>query len=272
MTRARSRATRGRTRPGRLARLDAWLVDQERWLLGRTDGPWAHAVAVDVGLGSDPVTSVQAAVAWRTCHPGLPVIAVDVDVHRVAHAATVAGDVLDVRRGGFDLPLQPDEPARLVRAMNLLRPYRARAVPDAHRRLATALLPGGLLIDGTSDTDGHLLAAHLLRRTDAGLHREGLLLSTDLTRGFAPIAFRDVLPRDLRRRVVPGEAIHQLIADWTAAWTTVRDAGARTPVEAWRASTAALAAVRGDVDLSRAEVGDLVWRPPGGVPAPAVWP
>ena len=75
----------------------------------------------------------------------------------------------------------------------------------AHRTMGAALLPGGLLLEATTDREGAVAVAHLLRRHDAGLSREGLLFATDFHAGFAPAMFGRYLPRDLQpgRRPLP---------------------------------------------------------------------
>lgn len=266
-----STPSRGRTAPGRLAALDAWVCHAERDLLLRRDGPWALAPYVDVGLGDTPVTTLESAAALRTVRPDLLVLGIDHDAARVAAAAPYADAFTTFREGGFDLP----PPVRLARVLNVLRQYPPAALPDIHRRLGAAVLPGGLVLEGTSDARGGVLVTHLLRRDPDGaspLVREGLLFHTDFSQGFAPLLFRDRLPRDLRR-VAPGTAHHTFFAAWTAAWSEGRDAARgsaeETPRARFVASVTGLAArVPGiDPDPWLAANGYLVWRPPGGVPA-----
>ncbi len=78
-------------------------------------------------------------------------------------------------------------------------------------------------MEGSTDVQGGITVVHLLRRTSEGLSREALLFHTDFHQGFAPLLFRDWLPRDLRRRVQPDEPIH----DFFAAWTRGLEEGAR---------------------------------------------
>lgn len=261
------RKTRGRTSPGRLRGLDAYLLHEERGLLAREEGPWARAAVVDVGFGEHPWTTLDSARAFRTVHPALPVVGVDLDPERVASAGEHADALTEFRHGGFSLPLRPGETVRLIRVMNLLRGYRSEDVPGVHQTLGDALLEGGLLVEGSSDTPGAVLAAHLLRRGPEGLVREALLFHTDFSRGFAPVLFRDWLPRDLRRRVKPGEPIHSFFAHWTGAWEDARSAGPLSPPEAFRASVLGLAErVEGLVtEPWLLEHGYVLWRPRGGV-------
>jgi hypothetical protein len=124
-------------------------------------------------------------------------------------------------------------------------------------------------VEGSADPAGSITVAHLLRREEQGLSREALLFHTDFVHGFAPLLFRDWLPRDLRRRVRPGEPIHAFLEQWTAAWKSVREAHATAgPAEAFLRSAEALArSVEGiDTDGWLLEHGYLRWRPTQGVP------
>ncbi|WP_426750550.1 methylase [Myxococcus sp. Y35] len=262
--------TRGRTSRGRLRALDAYLCRCERPLLERNEGPWAHAVFVDVGFGEHPWTTLESAQAFRALNPELTVVGVELDAERAAAAQADADARTHFRQGGFELPLRADEPARLVRAMNLLRQGAPERVPEVHRTLAGYLLPSGLLVEGSADATGAVLSAHLLRRASdaAGMpFREGLLFYTDFSHGFAPVLFRDWLPRDLRRRVRPGEPIHDFFAAWSAAWQQARAAGHVRPPDAFREAACGLATrVDGvETDPWLLSHGYVVWRPKGGV-------
>ncbi len=263
--------TRGRTSRGRLRALDAYLCHRERELLTRRDGPWGRAVFADVGFGEHPWTTLESAEAFRALQPELPVIGVELDAERARAAGAHADARTHFRQGGFELPLGADEPARLVRAMNLLRQGPPERVPDVHRTLGRYLLPSGLLVEGSTDPTGAVLTAHLLRRgadgTEPLLTREALLFHTDFSHGFAPLLFRDWLPRDLRRRVRPGEPIHAFFSEWVAAWEQARVAGHTPPPDAFREAALRLAARMGDVEADPwlALQGYLVWRPHGGV-------
>lgn len=252
---------RGRTRPGRLALLDALLCQRERALLCRTDGPYAHAVYVDVGLGDQPDTTFESARSFRALAPGLRSIGVDIDPVRVQRGQQQQELQVELRQGGFDLPLMASEPVRLVRAMNVLRNYPEAQVPEIHAQLCERLLPGGLLVEGSSSRRAGNLCAHLIRREHAGMRREALCFASDFREGFAPRMFRDCLPRDLRRHVRNGEAIGQLLGAWQAAFEHVRTQGRRTPRQLFDDSARALEALlpRGALDLRWLTLGCLLW-------------
>ncbi|MGV3624568.1 MAG: hypothetical protein ACO1OB_27360 [Archangium sp.] len=184
------RNVRNRTRSGRLAALDAWLLNEVPELL---DG---RGCVVDVGFGLTPVTTEELALAI----PKVRVVGVD------RHEAK--SELVELRVGGFEV-VEQLAPVAVVRAMNVLRGYREEEVEPARDAMCRGLIPNGLLIEGSTDTDGHVLVAHLRR----GSSRQ-LLFHTDFARGFSPWLFRDWLPRELRRSAKPGTWIHDALTAW----------------------------------------------------------
>jgi hypothetical protein len=267
--RAPERRTRGRTARSRLQALDVYLSHCERALLERQEGPWREAAFIDLGFGEHPWTTLESAEAFRAVNPALRVIGVEAEEARATAAAAEHEDALThFRHGGFDWATTEGQPARLVRAMNILRQYRPEEVEAAHARLGHALLPGGLLVEGSTDTPGSITVVYLLRRGPEGLRREALLFHTDFRRGFAPWLFRDWLPRDWRRRVRPGAPLHTFFAEWTEAWSQAREQGAREPTDSFRESARLLSRTQPGVSTEPwlLEHGYLRWQPPGGVP------
>lgn len=199
MPTAPTRDVRPRTRPGRLAALDAWLLENERAL---HDG---RGVLLDVGYGQAPVTTLEWARSARALNPALKVIGLE--------RRPGTHDELELREGDFST-CASFGPAAIIRAMNVLRGYREAEVPSIHAALGAALVEGGLVVEGSTDTEGHVTVAWLLRKRGEALHKEALLFHTDFSRGFSPWLFRDWLPRELRRRAQPGTAIHALLTRW----------------------------------------------------------
>lgn len=239
---------RARTRAGRLGALDAWLVHE------RASTLTASALVLDVGFGLEPVTTEELARAVRAVQPALRVVGVERDAARV-----VAGQGVEVVRGDF-ASLAGLGPAGVVRAMNVLRGYREDEVPAIHAALGAALADGGVLLEGSTDAEGHVTAAWLFSRRGGVVAREALLFHTDFSRGFSPWLFRDVLPRDLRRRVKPGEPVHRFLSAWAAA----ADAGGvgRSPAERFAASLPGVDGLEA-TDWERAH-GYARWRKAGG--------
>jgi hypothetical protein len=158
----------------------------------------------------------------------LPVLGIEIDPERVAAALPFREARVDFRLGGFNLPLgkwsdNVPESVRVVRAFNVLRQYDPEAVSPAYARLAESVLPGGLLVEGTSDPPGQVWVAHVMRRSEAAplapdaWRREALVFSTNFRQGFDPAAFQAVMPKDLIHRVVEGEPIHAFFAAWKQA-------------------------------------------------------
>lgn len=223
--------TRGKTARNRLRRVDAFVARYDPSLVRRSDGPFARAWAVDLGYGAEPFTTLEMAARLRGLNPALPVLGVEIEPERVAAALPFADDLTAFRLGGFNLPLQggsgdapggPAETVRLIRAFNVLRQYGEAEVAPAWARLGRSLLPGGLLVEGTSDPPGRLWVANVLRKPgqeggDAPLLYEALVFSTNFRTEFDPGAFQPVLPKNFIHRVVPGEAIHRFFTDWKRA-------------------------------------------------------
>lgn len=217
-------ATRGKTAPNRLRRLDLWLLRTERDLVGRDD----PTPFVDLGYGRVPLTTLESARSLRRLNPQLPVLGVEVDPNRVAEGAPYEDAITAFRRGGFELPLDsmPGDPktARVIRAMNVLRQYEEPAARQAWRVMGERLAPGGLLIEGTSSPFGRVMAVQLLRAGEGELQDAGLLFSTNFRtpETLHPGLFRGVLPKHLIHRMVPGTDIHRFMNDWEACWERAR--------------------------------------------------
>lgn len=208
---------RARTRPGRLSALDRWLIHEAP--------PAPGSLVVDLGFGESPVTVYELADALRTALGEMSVLGLEREPCRVPAAPWPASVQL-----ATVWPLAST--AKVVRAMNVLRGLSAPEAIALQTQLGALLAEGGLLLEGSSDTEGHLLTCHLARRVGSALHFEGLLFFSDLERGYSPWQFRDWLPRDLRRSAQPGTAIHELLSTWAAC---IERSGARTPRERFEA-------------------------------------
>ncbi|MCB0241484.1 MAG: methylase, partial [Anaerolineae bacterium] len=174
----------------------------------------------------DPVTALESAARLRRLNPQLPVLGVEIDPERVAVAQPFADALTAFRLGGFNLPLKPGESVRCIRAFNVLRQYEESEVAGAYDLLARSLLPGGLLVEGTSEPFGRLWVANVVRRGEGTegnegkqgkLAHEALVFSTNFRLGFDPADFQAVLPKNLIHRVVPGEQINDFFATWKRA-------------------------------------------------------
>ena len=239
-SRPQGQPTRGKTAPNRLRRVDTFLAGYDPSLFRRADGPFSRALFVDLGFGAEPVTTLESAARLRRLNPVLPVLGVEIDAERVAAAQPYAAPDTSFRLGGFNLPLEQGETVRCIRAFNVLRQYDEDAVAGAYALLGNCLLPGGLLVEGTSEPHGGLWVANVLRKraaerrdgkegkeggegkkgkegtegTGGGLVHEALVFSTNFRNGFEPGDFQPVLPKNLIHRVVPGEPVYDFFAAW----------------------------------------------------------
>ena len=239
------RPTRGKTAPNRLRKTDTFLAVAFPALVRHLRGLY-----VDLGYGAYPVTTAETWRRLRRLDPRARVLGVEIDPARVAEAQPHAAPGLEFRHGGFDLPLRPGEAVAVIRAFNVLRQYDEAAVAGALAALGARLAEGGLLIEGTSDPHGRLVAFNLFRRA-GGLERGGVVLAPRLGADFAPRALRAVLPKAFIHHAEPAGAIDRFFSAWDAAWQRARG-GARTPRQRFVAAAHGLAE-RGEYALDRRE-------------------
>ena len=259
--------TRGKTARNRLRRVDNFVAVYDPRLLSRRDGAFQDAVWVDLGYGGEPFTALETASRWRRVAPDLHGVGIEIEPERVERALPFADASMEFRLGGFNMPLDPERPARLVRAFNVLRQYPPEAVDEALADLAVGVLPGGLLIEGTSDPPGRVWVANVLRRQAPDLEpwrREALVFSTNFRSGLDPLLWQAVLPKDLIHRMEPGHHIHDFFEHWkeslrdTRSWS---DWGARQ----WFGAAASRLREHGyRIDLRRRRLrqGFLIWQRP----------
>lgn len=207
---------------------------------------------VDVGFGVSAVTTLELAQAF----PGHHVVGLEQDPVRV-EAARREFPQLELVAGGLEV-LANEPPALVLRVANVARGLTREAAAALHDQVAPLLVDGGVCLEGSTDVEGHVTAFWVLRRRGVACVREALVLHTDGVRGFSPMLFRDVLPRDLRRDVKPGTPIAALLADWTAAWEAARGP---EPMGSFVTSVTRLAERRTDVAATHVERGFCLWRP-----------
>ena len=202
--------TRGTTNPNRLRRCDRWLAGPAAWRLRRcVDVP----VVVDLGYGASPVTAVELHDRLRRVRPDLEVVGIEIDPERVAAGRLLERPGLSFRRGGFEVPLD-GRSATVVRAFNVLRQYPEEEVAGAWATVCERLTPDGLLVDGTCDELGRL-------STWVAVEPGGpvsLTLSWHLRGLDTPSVIAERLPKALIHRNVPGEAVHDYLADLDRHW------------------------------------------------------
>ena len=210
--------TRGKTASNRLRRVDNFILLYEPSLLTRTDGMFSDAIFVDLGYGFDARTTLESASRFRRVNPDLKILGVEIDKERVENALPFADEKTFFRLGGFNLPLKENERVRLIRAFNVLRQYEEKDFAPAYERLAQYVLPGGLMIEGTSTPYGQIWTANVARKLESGKWgMEALVFSTNFRLGFDVEEFQTVLPKNLIHHVQKGEPIYGFFEAWKAS-------------------------------------------------------
>jgi hypothetical protein len=171
-------------------------------------------LVVDLGYGATPITTVEMAARLRTVRPDVRVLGLELDADRVA-AGEAAADPpwLEFRRGGFELAGR--RPV-LLRAFNVLRQYTEDDAARAWATMCAGLAPGGLLVEGTCDEIGRRCCWVTLS-VHGPLTFTLACLPADLE---TPGDLAERLPKSLIHRNVPGERVHDLLADLDACWAT----------------------------------------------------
>lgn len=216
--RALGAPTRGTTNPNRLRRVDRWITGTP-WVaraLHNADDP----VAVDLGFGASPITTVELATRLRPTRANTRVYGLEIDPDRVAAGKRVAAPPgLEFRRGGFELAGLAagaggaPGPA-LVRAFNVLRQYAEPEAWKAWEGLCSRLAPEALLIEGTCDEIGRRCCWVTLDRSGP-LTFTLACLPADLER---PSDLAERLPKTLIHRNIAGERVHALLRELDTCW------------------------------------------------------
>ncbi len=255
--------TRGKTASNRLRRVDNFILLYEPSLLTRTDGLFQRSLFVDLGYGFDARTTLESAQRFRRVNPNLPILGVEIDKERVEAALPYADGITHFRLGGFNLPLQAGESVRLIRAFNVLRQYEEKDFIPAYERLAQYVLPGGIMIEGTSNPFGSVWVANVARKMESGSWKmEALIFSTNFRMGFDITDFQAVLPKNYIHHVVQGELIYDFIEAWK------RSAAETSParvfgLKQWFAASAQSLALKGySINLQKRFInkGWLIWQ------------
>jgi len=269
--------TRGKTASNRLRRADNFILLYEPSLLTRTDGLFRQSLFVDLGYGFDARTTLESAERFRRINPNLPILGVEIDKERVEAALPHADAITHFRVGGFNLPLLPNESVRLIRAFNVLRQYEEKDFIPAYETLAQYVLPGGLMIEGTSNPFGSIWVANLVRKKlesdgvqssfqkqTSGVQNwkmEALVFSTNFRMGFDITDFQAVLPKNHIHHVAPGELIYDFIETWKRSAAETSSAKVFGLKQWFAASAESLAAKGYKIDLHKKWLakGWLIW-------------
>jgi hypothetical protein len=262
--------TRGKTASNRLRRVDNFILLYEPSLLTRTDELFQRSMFVDLGYGFDARTTLESAERFRRVNPKLPILGVEIDKERVDAAIPFADEITHFRLGGFNLPLHSNESVRLIRAFNVLRQYEEKDFVPAYEQLAQYVLPGGLMIEGTSNPFGSIWVANLARKTlesNSSLlggtwKFEALVFSTSFRMGFDITDFQAVLPKNYIHHVIQGELIHDFMEAWKRSAAETSSAKVFGLKQWFAASAQSLASKGYDINLQKKFInkGWLIWQ------------
>ncbi len=218
----------------------------------------ADPLAIDLGYGALPITTLELAERLRAVRPDVRVVGLEIHPERVVAPRRGVTFAL----GGFELAgLRPV----LVRAFNVLRQYPPEEVPGAWAMMRARLAPGGLIVDGTCDELGRRCAWVLL---DA----EGPVSLTLACDPFAidrPSDLAERLPKVLIHHNVAGYAIHALLLAADRAWASAAGHGVFGPRIRWRAMLGLLRDEGYPVEPPRRRMRDGVLTVPWELVAPA---
>ncbi|MBO2454834.1 class I SAM-dependent methyltransferase [Actinomadura barringtoniae] len=219
--------TRGTTAPNRLRRIDRWIAATQAGPLHSR----SHPLAIDLGYGASPVTTVELYTRLRAVAPALEVVGIEIEPDRVAagqaYLAEHPIDGLSFRRGGFELPV--NRPPVLVRALNVLRQYDEEAAWHAWEGLCAKLASSGVLVEGTCNEVGRRAVWVTLN----ALGPQTITFAAHLPTLDHPSELAERLPKTLIHRNVPGERVHAFLTDFDRCWATAAPHSAFGPRARW---------------------------------------
>jgi hypothetical protein len=143
-----------------------------------------------------------------------------------------------------------------------LRQYEEKDFAPAYERLAQYVLPGGLMIEGTSNPFGSIWVANVMRKMDHGeWGMEALVFSTNFRTGFDVEEFQTILPKNYIHRMVKGERIFEFFSAWKKSAAETIAAKTFGPRQWFIAAAEALAAKGYAIDLKKKWLtkGFLIW-------------
>lgn len=226
----RGRITRGTTGVNRLRRIDRWIAALPE--LRATTDP----LVVDLGYGASATTTLELRDRLARVRSDVEVVGVEIDPERVRIASAAARDGVTFRLGGFETPTPDGRPAAVIRALNVLRQYDESEVADAWAVMTRRLQPGGVLVEGTCNEVGRV--ASWVALTPDGPRT--FTISLRLASLDRPSVVAERLPKVLIHRNVPGERIHELLADLDRLWAVHAPLAVYGPTQRWIAVVTAL--------------------------------
>ncbi len=224
------RITRGTTGTNRLRRVDRWMAALPT--LRRTDDP----LVVDLGYGASATTTLELHARLHSVRPDVEVLGLEIDPERVRLASVSARPGVSFALGGFEVPTPVARRPVLIRALNVLRQYDESEVADAWSTMTARLQPGGLLVEGTCSELGRVAGWVAL---DASGPRT-FTISLRLAGLEHPSIVAERLPKALIHHNVPGERIHDLLAELDRQWAVAAPLAVYGASQRWIASVEAV--------------------------------
>jgi hypothetical protein len=213
--------TRGKTALNRLRQIDVYVALAMSGTLTR-----GSPLVVDLGFGAHAWTTLEMRQRWLHLNPLLRVLGIEIEPERVEIALPYADPpAIDFKVGGFNiLDVTGGESVRLIRAYNVLRQYDEAAVPAALSTMGQALEGGGVLIEGTSNPSGRLVAFDVYQKTAATLNHKALVFGTNFRGPVEPSDFQAILPKRLIHRMQQPQ-LQSFFVAWTEAYHLARGRG-----------------------------------------------
>lgn len=192
-------------------------------------------LVVDIGFGAYPWTTLEMRERWLRLNSRLRVLGVEIDPARVEAAASYADPpAVDFRLGGFNVAdILGGERARLIRCYNVLRQYDESAVGPALATMAAALEPGGLLVEGTSNPSGRIVAFDVYGKSDDALSHDAFVLGTNFRGPVGPVDFQTILPKRLIHHMRDPKP-SAFFAAWQDSFALARGLIGYNPAQSWR--------------------------------------
>lgn len=222
--------TRGTTGTNRLRRVDRWIAELPAFRRA------AEPLVVDLGYGASATTSLELHQRLSRVRPEVRVVGIEIDPARVALAERSARPGVEFRLGGFEVPLDGNRSATVIRALNVLRQYDESQVLENWRLMVSRLEPGGVLVEGTCNEVGRVASWADVTADGPRTFTISLRLA-DLER---PSIVAERLPKVLIHRNVDGENIHRLLLDLDRFWRVHAPLSVYGPSQRWIAVAGSL--------------------------------
>lgn len=222
--------TRGTTGTNRLRRIDRWIAELPAFR--RASAP----LIVDLGYGASATTSLELHQRLSRIRADVRVVGIEIDPARVALASQSARPGVEFRLGGFEVPLDGNRGATVIRALNVLRQYDESQVLENWKLMVSRLEPGGVLVEGTCNEVGRV-ASWVDVAADGPRTFTISLRLADLER---PSIVAERLPKVLIHRNVEGENIHRFLRDLDRFWQVHAPLSVYGPSQRWIAVASSL--------------------------------